>query len=308
MKRENNKFKNYKFTASGEERASVKLNQLTTVWFNTGTLCNLKCQNCYIESSPTNDRLEYISNSEVNIFLKEIKESFPFVQEIGLTGGEPFINPDILDIITSVLSANFNILVLTNGYNILKRHHEHLLHLNKKHKNKIIIRVSLDHHQKEIHEHHRGEGTFEKTLEEIKWLSQNGFEVSIAGRSLLDESVSRSKDLYKNLFRNYDITINSDKKDSLIIFPEMTKTENTPEISIKCWDILNKSPLDQMCSSQRMIVKKKGASKPAVLPCTLLAYDKQFELGTSLKNANETVYLNHPYCSQFCILGGASCS
>lgn len=308
MKKENNKFKNYKLTATGEERASVKLNQLSTVWFNTGTLCNLQCKNCYIESSPTNDRLEYITSSEVNIFLKEIKESFPFVQEIGLTGGEPFINPDILPIITKILSCDLQLLILTNGYNILKRYHDCLISLNKDYPKKMLIRVSLDHHKKEVHDEHRGEGTFEKTLKEIKWLSSNGFEVSIAGRSLLDEPIPSSILSYKNLFISHDININFNKKDNLVIFPEMTQTENTPEISIKCWDILNKSPLDQMCSSQRMIVKKKGTKRPVVLPCTLLAYDKQFELGTSLKNANDTVFLNHRNCSEFCVLGGASCS
>ena len=50
------KFENQKITAKGEPRASVKLNKLKTLWFNTGTLCNLTCDNCYIESSPKNDK------------------------------------------------------------------------------------------------------------------------------------------------------------------------------------------------------------------------------------------------------------
>ena len=50
-------------TAKGEERAQVPLSQLDTLWFNTGTLCNIECVNCYIESSPTNDRLSYITAS-----------------------------------------------------------------------------------------------------------------------------------------------------------------------------------------------------------------------------------------------------
>jgi MoaA/NifB/PqqE/SkfB family radical SAM enzyme len=38
-------------TATGERRAQVALKALETLWFNTGTLCNLTCQHCYIESS-----------------------------------------------------------------------------------------------------------------------------------------------------------------------------------------------------------------------------------------------------------------
>jgi|TARA_B110000093_G_C12920617_1_gene389003 hypothetical protein len=60
-------------TATGESRASVTLSTLKMLWFNTGTLCNLACESCYIESSPVNDRLGYISLTEVQVFLNEIQ-------------------------------------------------------------------------------------------------------------------------------------------------------------------------------------------------------------------------------------------
>src|SRR5581483_10118305 len=60
-------------TATGEPRASVALRRLETVWFNTGTLCNITCRNCDIESSPRNDRLVYITADEVGAFLDEIE-------------------------------------------------------------------------------------------------------------------------------------------------------------------------------------------------------------------------------------------
>ena len=66
------KFRDPDWTARGEKRASVALDTLTTLWFNTGTLCNLTCRNCYIESSPTNDRLVYLSTAEVSAYLDEI--------------------------------------------------------------------------------------------------------------------------------------------------------------------------------------------------------------------------------------------
>ncbi|MEM0922659.1 MAG: radical SAM protein, partial [Pseudomonadota bacterium] len=63
-----------------------------------------------------------------------------------------------------------------------------------------------------------------------------------------------------------------------------------------------------MCASSRMVVKRRGAERPAVLSCTLLAYEKQFELGATLAEADRAVPLNHPHCAKFCVLGGASCS
>lgn len=49
------KFQDPFVTATGETRASVALTNPQTLWFNTGTLCNIECANCYIESSPTNE-------------------------------------------------------------------------------------------------------------------------------------------------------------------------------------------------------------------------------------------------------------
>ncbi len=82
-----------------------------------------------------------------------------------------------------------------------------------------------------------------------------------------------------------------------------------PEITVKCWDIIGKKPQDMMCSSSRMVVKHKGDYKPSVMACTLLAYEKQFNMGRNLKQAaSNPVYLNHPHCTKFCALGGGSCS
>ena len=93
-----------------------------------------------------------------------------------------------------------------------------------------------------------------------------------------------------------------------MLFPEMDETIEVPEITTSCWGILNKSPDAVMCSSSRMVVKRKGAKSPAVLACTLLAYDAQFELGSTLEEAERDVALNHAHCAKFCVLGGASCS
>ena len=94
-------------TAKGETRAQVALRSLDTLWFNTGTLCNLTCRNCYIESSPRNDRLAYLTRDEVRDYLDEItREGLP-TQLIGFTGGEPFMNPDIIAMLRRRAVARF---------------------------------------------------------------------------------------------------------------------------------------------------------------------------------------------------------
>ena len=93
-----------------------------------------------------------------------------------------------------------------------------------------------------------------------------------------------------------------------MLFPEMDPAADVPEITEACWGILGKSPDSVMCASSRMVVKRKGADAPAVLACTLLPYDTQFELGATLAEASRPVPLNHPHCAKFCVLGGAACS
>ena len=81
------KFRDPERTATGEPRAVVAPTGLTTLWFNTGTLCNLSCRTCYIESSPVNDALVYVGLDEVRRFLDEIAQAGLPTRQIGFTGG-----------------------------------------------------------------------------------------------------------------------------------------------------------------------------------------------------------------------------
>ncbi|MEE8122941.1 MAG: radical SAM protein, partial [Alphaproteobacteria bacterium] len=72
------KFQDPDVTAKGERRAVVALTRLKTLWFNTGSLCNITCHNCYMDSSPVNDRLAYLTAGEVAQYLDEIdREGLP---------------------------------------------------------------------------------------------------------------------------------------------------------------------------------------------------------------------------------------
>lgn len=305
----NTKFSHPLITAKGERRAHVPFRKLDTLWLNTGTLCNLSCENCYIESSPKNDRLSYLTLGDTLPYLQEIqKENWP-TKLIGLTGGEPFMNPYIHEIITAILDHDFEILILTNATKFIKRHREKIQQYAQNYPQKFHLRVSLDHYSKEIHEKERGEKTFQPTLENIQWFLQNSVRVSIAGRSLTHENPQDVEHGYRNLLQSLGLEQTKIQLgENLLLFPEMTPDKEVPEITTSCWGILNKTPDSVMCSNERMVVKRKGESQAKVLACTLLAYDPQFELGTTLKESFKAVSLNHSYCASFCVLGGGSCS
>ena len=303
------KFTDPHWTADKSPRAFVELDQLTTLWFNTGTLCNLSCQNCYIESGPKNDRLVYLSVEDVRPFLDEIDQlSYP-TQEIGLTGGEPFLNPHVIPIIELCLKRGLKVLVLTNGHRVLNTEKKRKLkQLNEQFPSLLTLRFSLDHYTQEVHERERGQGTFHSTLKCLKDVSSSGYVVSVAGRSLKKEEMRDVKEGYRGLFSSLHIPVNVDSSDEFVIFPEMSGHDNVVEITTDCWGILRKKPTEMMCSSSRMVIKRKGEETPKVVSCTLLAYDTQFEMGQTLATSEKRVYLNHRFCAQFCVLGGASCS
>ena len=304
------KFSDKHLTADGQTRASVSLNRPETLWFNTGTLCNITCSNCYIESSPTNDALVYLTKSDVEGFLDQLEVRNWNVREIGITGGEPFMNPEIIDILRVSLERGYDLLVLTNAMLPMMRPRirEGLTKLQLDFPGKLTMRVSLDHHSTDIHDAERGKGSFDRTLSGMKWLRDQGFNMAVAGRIAFAESEESARNGYARLYAEHSFAIDAQNSGQTVLFPEMDIQVKVPEITTSCWGILNKSPDAVMCSSSRMVVKRKGQSHPVVLACTLIAYDKQFEMGATLEDAEADVFLNHPHCAKFCVLGGASCS
>ncbi len=302
------KFRDPSKTLDGSDRASVALDQLTTLWFNTGTLCNLTCRNCYIESSPTNDRLVYLTMADVEPYLDEIaRDGWP-VEEIGLTGGEPFMAPEIVPILEAILARGFRALVLTNAMRPMMKLTAQLLDLKARYGERLVLRVSIDHHSQALHELERGPHTWEPTLRGMRWLSDNGFALHIAGRTCWGESEAESRAGYARLIAAEGWPVDAGDPMRLVLFPEMDESVDVPEITTACWGILGQDPRAMMCASSRMIVKRKGAEKATVVACTLLPFDPQFELGKTLAEASGAVPLNHPHCAKFCVLGGGSCS
>ncbi len=302
------KFRDPDVTAAGERRARVGLTSLETLWINTGTLCNLACENCYIESTPRNDRLSYISYDEVISYLDEIAVRNLGTREIAFTGGEPFMNPDMIRILETVLMRGFRALVLTNAMRPMRRHDDALKKLRYWFDDRLILRVSVDHYTQQQHEKERGPRSWQPMIDGLKFLSQGNFVTHVAGRTMWGEDEASIRAGFRTLFARHDIRIDADDPVALTLFPEMDPAQDVPEITEQCWSILGVNPDDIMCASSRMVVKRKGANTPTVVACTLLPYEDEFDFGPTLEAASGDVALNHPHCAKFCVLGGGACS
>ena len=302
------KFSDPLTTADGKARAQVAFERLETLWVNTGTLCNIECANCYIESSPSNDRLAYFSLEDLTPLLEEAARMGAC--EIGFTGGEPFMNPQAPAMIGAALERGFKALVLTNAMKPMMRPKTRaaLLPLQRAFGKRLTMRVSLDHFTSAAHDEERGEGSFASALEGLQWLAAEGFKVAVAGRLKMSESEAAARAGYAALFAARGLGVDAFNPAALVLFPEMDAARDTPEITTACWDILQLSPSSLMCATSRMAVKRRGADRPVVVACTLIPYDAAFEMGETIEASARAVSLNHPHCSRFCVLGGESCA
>ena len=302
------KFADPYMTAKGERRASVRFERLETLWFNTGTLCNITCEGCYIDSSPRNDSLSYLTRAEAASFLREASRLVGKPIEIGFTGGEPFMNPDMAGMLEDSLAAGHRVIVLTNAMKPMQRAKAKLLDLSARFAGRLTIRVSLDHYEAAGHEKIRGPNSWKPAIEGLRWLAANNFTVTIVSRFAWDETEAEMRSEFAALFDRLGLRLDAGDPDRLVLFPEMGAREDVPEITESCWGILGRSPADMMCATSRMVVKRKGAARPAVVSCTLLPEAAGFEMGATLAESFRPVSLNHVFCSRFCVLGGASCS
>ena len=143
------------------------------LWLYTNFDCNLHCDYCCVRSSPTAPRRE-LGLARVQRIAREAAELD--VKEIFVTGGEPFLLEDIGDILLFCAAAAPTT-VLTNGMLFAGRRIESLRALPR---DRIVLQISLDSATPELHDLHRGPGTWARTREGIQRARTLGFRVRLA--------------------------------------------------------------------------------------------------------------------------------
>jgi hypothetical protein len=208
--------------ALGSSTRRFKTPRFKTLWFNTGTQCGLACKNHYIDFSPTNDSLAFIRLTQVQQFLNQIQRHELGTEEIGLTGGEAFCNPDIIAIMGTILRRGFRLLVLTNAMHSRLERKNGLLALHKLYGQQLTLRVSMGHFEQQLYQQRRGPNAWQPLLDGLCWLSGQGFTIAVAGRRLRGEEEQILRQGYAELFRRHNIQLDAFDQRALLLLPEIT--------------------------------------------------------------------------------------
>src|SRR5947209_2862401 len=152
---------------------AVPLRHLDDLWFQVaGTLCNLTCAHCFISCSPHNRRFGFLDRDTVHRFLQE---SVPLgVKEYYFTGGEPFLNPDMVGILELTLGYG-PATVLTNGTVLKDEWLRRLARAEAASPYSLEFRVSIDGFTPQTNDPVRGPGTFDRALRGVRQLVSHGF-------------------------------------------------------------------------------------------------------------------------------------
>lgn len=274
------------------------------LWFFTGSKCNLTCTHCYVESSPTANQHPLLTYSSFKDKLDEALEKNFDKLEIYFTGGEPFVNPDILSMLeVSVKHADTTI--LTNATRISREVAKKLERISAQAPHDLIFRVSLDGPNAEMNDKIRGKNAFSRATQGLENLIEMGFNpivTSMRSWSLLDSG--EIEDQYIDLLVEQGIP----REDQLLkILPplhigreaERTRGYTNDELfTEECFDDYDYSQLQ--CSKCRMVTER------GVWVCPILINDDDARMGDSLEEASKPYAMKQMACWT-CRMDGMSC-
>jgi molybdenum cofactor biosynthesis enzyme MoaA len=289
---------------SGETRGFIQPHALDELWFHTGTACNLACPFCLEGSKPGDERLQLLRFRDAVPFIDEAL--ILGVKQFSFTGGEPFINKDIIRILDYALQHR-PCLVLTNATEPLLRRIKQLKPLQDR-EHALSFRVSLDYPDAARHDAGRGEGMFATALAGLRKLHEMGFHVSVASQlSSTGTGAPGIGAAFAEVFRSAGLPENLLRVEFPEFHPPGTQV-STPQVTESCMKDYQteESRRAFMCAFSKMVAKSGDRMK--VYACTLVDDDPDYILGETLTEALQIpVSMKHHRCYS-CFKYGASCS
>ena len=281
---------------------AVSLHHLDQLWFQVaGTLCNLTCDHCFISCSPQNDSFGLLSLEQVR---KRLQESVALgVKEYYFTGGEPFLNREMVEILEETLQYG-PATVLTNGTVLKDEWLNRLRAAANASLFSLEFRVSIDGFSPETNDPIRGAGTFDRAMKGVVRLVDHGFlPIITAARTWADTEETAVVNQFVDTLRKAGYS-----RPRLKILPtlqlgaEENRTHGYREDERVTAEMLQDFDIDHLICSHSRIVTDRG-----VYVCPILIEADDARLGDSLDHSLDDFKLAHGACFT-CYQYGAICS
>ncbi|RMF91490.1 MAG: radical SAM protein [Nitrospinota bacterium] len=280
----------------------IELDALDNLWFQVaGTLCNIECRHCFNNSGPRNRSFGFMTLEMIKPYLEASQELG--VKEYYLTGGEPFLNREIVPMLAETLRYG-PATVLTNGMLLKESTVAALAEIESQSLYTLEFRVSLDGFTAEENDQIRGKGVFQKTMEGVQLLVRHGFLPILTATRVWEES--RDAEVLEGfikLLHSFGYT-----RPRLKILPtlkigrEAERSGEYTEHEVVTPEMLEGYDRGQLLCSNSRIVTDRG-----VYVCPILINFPEARLGETLHDALRPYPLRHQACYT-CYLWGAICS
>ena len=279
----------------------VPLLALDTLWFQVaGTVCNIACTHCFISCSPKNHSHEMLTLSDVETRLAEARTLG--VRDYYFTGGEPFMNRDLLPMLEATLKQG-PASVLTNGMLLRKEVCRRLRELADQSEYSLDIRVSLDGFDRETHDAIRGEGVWDRVMIGLGNLAEAGINPVITVTEAADGvRTDDGRKRFLDLIRSWGFP--KPRLKTLPLFRIGAEEKRTR--AYQDWERLTSDYLSDrdaevlQCSSSRMITSK------GVYVCPILIETAEARMGDTISETLRPFPLRYGACHT-CWVEGVSC-
>jgi len=277
------------------------LEHLDALWIQVaGTLCNLTCTHCFVPSGPGIDRHGMMPRDEVR---RHVADGVALgARELYLTGGEPFLHPDLLEILEECLDL-LPCTVLTNGTLFTAHRIARLSSLSESTRHSLEIRVSLDGLTAEDHDRVRGPGTFERTIEGLAALEAAGLMPIVTVTQPDGEDAAGFSTRCRTLLRSRGL-----RRPRIKLLPlYRIGRETTRSRGYDDTERLDGLGADALAAVKLPCASCRAVTSRGVFVCPLLVDDPGARLGGTLAHADGPFELSTGPCFT-CLTTGATCS
>jgi MoaA/NifB/PqqE/SkfB family radical SAM enzyme len=262
---------------------------LSSLWIQvTGTWCNLQCTHCFNRSGPREPWLKRLDAATVRRAIAE-GEGLG-VKEIYFTGGEPFLHPDILDLLAAALKAAPTT-VLTNGTRITPLVADQLAALAAASPYSFEVRISLDDVDREKNDRVRGQGAFDKAIRALRLLTDRGLLPILTATEILQTELPPGAGMYER-FRDFLLS-QGVRKPRVKIIPVFAMGRLSPGEG----RLLSEETLQGFDRSLLQCTDTRVVAEGGVYACPILAGLAGARLSSgSLAESLKPCALYHPAC------------